>query len=190
MKFGFDVDDTLINLREHAFHLYKRRLKKEVPIEAFHELKTVAIHKSFGLTDEEGRKMWMDNREEIYFTDCPPFPDAVEVLQTLENDGHEIYYVTSREGAYCQRTKEWLQKAGFPVHEDRFFCGMKDPEKVRIINELAIDYYFDDKPAVLETLVDSPTKVYVKSHPYNQHLELPRIENWAELRGILEKDCK
>lgn len=190
MKFGFDVDDTLINLREHAFHLYKKRLKKEVPIEAFHELKTVAIHTSFGLTDDEGRKMWMENRDEIYFTDCPPFPDAVEVLQMLENKGHEIYYVTSREGAFCQRTKEWLQKAGFPVHDDRFFCGMKDPEKVRIINELAIDYYFDDKPAVLETLLDSPAKVYVKSHPYNQHLELPRIENWSELKDILEKDCK
>jgi hypothetical protein len=65
---------------------------------------------------------------------------------------------------------------------------MKDPEKVRIITKLAIDYYFDDKPAVLETLVNSSTKVYVKSHPYNQHLDLPRIENWSDLKGILEKD--
>ena len=32
MKLGFDIDDTLINLREHAFHIYKRRLKKEVDI--------------------------------------------------------------------------------------------------------------------------------------------------------------
>jgi uncharacterized HAD superfamily protein len=188
MKLGFDVDDTLINLREHAFHLYKRRLKKEVPIESFQKLNTVAIHKCFGLTDEEGKKMWMDNREEIYFSDCPPFPDAVEVLQELEKEGHEIYYVTSREGAYCQRTKAWLQKAGFPVHDDRFFCGMKDPEKVRIIHELAIDYYFDDKPAVLETLMNTPTKVYVKSHQYNQHLVLPRIESWSELKSILDKD--
>lgn len=187
MKLGFDVDDTLINLREHAFHLYNRKLKKDIPIEAFHELKTVAIHKPFGLTDEEGRQMWLTNREEIYFTDCPPFPNAVEVLQNLEKEGHEIYYVTSRDGEHCQQTKEWLKSAGFPVHEDRFFCGMKDPEKVQIINKLAIDYYFDDKPAVLETLANSLTKVFVKSHPYNKHVKLPRIECWSELKGILEK---
>ena len=39
MKFGFDVDDTLINLREHAFHLYNKKLKKNIPIETFRELK-------------------------------------------------------------------------------------------------------------------------------------------------------
>jgi uncharacterized HAD superfamily protein len=190
VKLGFDVDDTLINLREHAFHLYKRKLKKETPIETFRELKTVAIHKPFGLTDEEGRKMWMENRDEIYFTDCPPFPFAIEVLQELEKDGNEIYYVTSREGKHCQQTKEWLQNAGFPVHDERFYCGMKDPEKVRIINELGIDYYFDDKPAVLETLVNSAVKVYAKSHPYNDHLALPRINSWDELKEILKKDRK
>jgi uncharacterized protein len=190
MKLGFDVDDTLINLREHAFYLYKRRLKKDIPIEAFRELKTIAIHKPFGLTDAEGRQMWMDLREEIYFTDCPPFPFAVEVLQELEQAGHEIYYVTSRDGEHCEQTKAWLQNAGFPVHDDRFFCGMKDPEKVQIINQLCIDYYFDDKPAVLETLANSPTKVYVKNHPYNQHLELPRIDSWEDLREILLKDNK
>ncbi len=28
MKFGFDIDDTLINLREHAFHIYNKKLNK------------------------------------------------------------------------------------------------------------------------------------------------------------------
>jgi uncharacterized protein len=187
MKFGFDVDDTLINLREHAFHLYNKKLKKNIPIETFRELKTLTIHKPFGLTDVEGRQMWMDLREDIYFTDCPPFPLAMEVLQELEQEGHEIYYVTSRDGRYCERTKEWLRKAGFPVHDDRFFCGMQDPEKVRIIKEIGVDYYFDDKPAVLETLMNSGAKVYVKNHPYNQHLDFPRIDSWSELKEIFLK---
>ena len=30
MKFGFDIDDTLINLREHAFNLYNKKLEKNV----------------------------------------------------------------------------------------------------------------------------------------------------------------
>lgn len=190
MKLGFDVDDTLINLREHAFHLYKQRLKKNIPIEVFHNIKTVAIHKPFGLSDMEGRKMWMDLREDIYFTDCPPFPYAIEVLQGLVKAGHEIYYVTSRDGEHCRQTKEWLQKAGFPVHQDRFFCGMKDGEKAEIIKGLGIDYYFDDKPAVLETFNNTSVKVYVKNQPYNQHLDLPRINCWSELKNILLKDAE
>ena len=28
MKFGFDIDDTFINLREHAFHIYNKKLNK------------------------------------------------------------------------------------------------------------------------------------------------------------------
>ena len=39
MKFGFDIDDTLINLREHAFTIYNKKLNKNVPIEDFHALK-------------------------------------------------------------------------------------------------------------------------------------------------------
>lgn len=188
MKLGFDVDDTLIDLRQHAFNLYNRKLNKNVAIDAFHGLKTVAVHKPFGLTDTEGRQMWMKLREEIYFSDCPIYPNAVEVLQQLDKEGHDIYYVTSRDGEHCGQTKDWLLKKGFPVKEGNFFCGMKDPEKVRIINELGLDYYFDDKPAVLETLANCKTKVYVKNHPYNEHVKLPRINGWSELMDILNKD--
>ena len=46
------------------------------------------------------------------------------------------------------------------------------------------DYYFDDKPAVLETLQEQSTKLYVKDHPYNQHLEFNRINDWAQLREL------
>lgn len=190
MKLGFDVDDTLINLREHAFHLYNQKLQKNVPIEEFRALKTVNIHRPFGLTDEQGRKMWQDLREEIYFTNCPPFPGAVETLQDLDKAGHEIYYITSRDRKYCKQTKEWLKKAGFPIRDERFFCGMKDPEKIKIIDAIGLDFYFDDKPAVLETFIDSEVKVYMKTASYNQHLELPRIGSWADLKNILSNDVK
>jgi FMN phosphatase YigB (HAD superfamily) len=57
MKLGFDIDDTLINLREHAFHIYKKKLGKEVDIAAFHALDKVNIHEIFDLTEEQGKYM-------------------------------------------------------------------------------------------------------------------------------------
>jgi len=184
MKFGFDIDDTLINLRQHAFELYNKKLKKDITLESFHALKTVEIHEPFGLNAIEGKQLWDSLREEIYFTTCPPFPSAIETLNELVSHGHEVYYITARKKQFAEKTKDWMREAGFPILDSHFYCGMEDHEKIDIIQALKLDYYFDDKPAVLETLQEQSTKLYVKDHPYNQHLEFNRINDWAQLREL------
>jgi uncharacterized protein len=186
MKFGFDIDDTLINLREHAFHLYNQKMNQHIPLAVFHQLERVEIHEPFGLTDEQGRDMWNMSLDEIYYTTCPPFPNAVELLQELERDGHEIYYITSRPKSHGERTKVWMKNLGFPVNDAQFFYGMKDEEKITIIKELELDYYVDDKPDVLNTLLkETKTKVLVKNQSYNQHVQLPRISELSEIKEII-----
>jgi uncharacterized protein len=187
MKLGFDIDDTLISLREHAFHIYNKKLKQNVPIDVFHTIKTLEIHEPFGLSTKEGNQLWADSMEEIYFSDCPAYPDAVEVLQELHSQGHEIYYITARPANHCEQTKKWVEEAGFPVHDGRFFCGMKDEEKIHTIKELNLDYYFDDKPNVLETLTKESVQLYVRDQSYNQHMDFPRLTNWADLKDIIKK---
>lgn len=178
MRFGFDIDDTLINLREHAFHIYNQKLNQNIGIEIFRELKTVEIHEPFGLDESAGGQMWNSLLEEIYFTDCPTFDGAIELLNQLEREGHEIYYITSRPKQYCEKTRQWVKDKGFPVQDNRFFCGMKDQEKIDIIKQLNLDFYFDDKPAVLNTLNDVSTKVYVKDQSYNQDVSISRVKEW------------
>lgn len=187
MKIGFDIDDTLINLREYAFHIYNDKLKKQVPIDVFHRLERLEIHEPFELTDEQGKNMWHSSLEEIYFTSCPPFPNAVETLQDLDKRGHHIYYITSRPKEYGKRTLEWMKTQGFPVAEERFFYGMKDHEKIRFIEKADLDYYFDDKPDVLDTLGKSgKTTVVVKDQSYNRHLDFPRIRDWADVKKVMD----
>ena len=41
MKFGFDIDDTLINLRQHAFKLYNKKLNQDLSLDTFHTIPTV-----------------------------------------------------------------------------------------------------------------------------------------------------
>lgn len=188
MKFGFDIDDTLINLREHAFHIYNEKLGQQVELDKFHALDRVEIHELFGLSDEAGSKMWNDTLEQIYYTNCPAYPDAVETLVNLQQQGHEVYYITARPAEHCERTMNWLMEQGFPVTEEKFFCGMKDQAKVNIIRDLQLDYYFDDKPDVLNTLTDDTLQVYVKTQSYNQHLTIPRLTNWLELKQIVDKN--
>ncbi|MDG0790982.1 hypothetical protein OMP38_08965 [Cohnella ginsengisoli] len=185
MKLGFDIDDTLIRLREHAFRLYNKKLGRQVDIAKLHALACIPIHEAFGLNAEEGKRMWDELREAIYFSDCPPYPDAVEALNELDRLGHEIYYITARGQGHCERTLTWLTAAGFPVRSGRFYCGMGDAEKVHVIRELALDYYFDDKPAVIDTLAELAIKVYVRDQPYNRHSDAPRIHSWGELLRLL-----
>lgn len=186
MKIGFDIDDTLINLRQHAFGIYNEKLKRNVPLHVFHALDRVEIHEAFGLSDKEGKAMWNHSLEEIYYSSCPPYPDAVKTLQTLDEEGHEIYYITARPKEHGERTKQWMIDQGFPVSSGRFFCGMKDEGKIEIIKELQLDIYVDDKPAVVDTLRRSPLKVFVKDQSYNRHLELPRITEWSHLADLLK----
>ena len=190
MKFGFDIDDTLINLREHAFHIYNEKLGQQVAVDLFHSLDKVEIHELFGLSDEAGSKMWNDTLEQIYYTNCPTYPDAVETLVDLQVQGHEVYYITARPAEHRERTMKWLIEQGFPVDAHRFYCGMKDHAKVDIIRELQLDYYFDDKPDVLNTLTDDTLQVFVKTQSYNQHLTIPRLTNWSELKQIIERNIE
>lgn len=188
MKFGFDIDDTLINLREYAFHLYNKKLNQNVSMDVFRELKMLEIHEAFGLEKEAGGEMWKSLAEDIYFNECPAFEGALELLHELKDEGHEIYYITSRHGKHCERTRDWMLNQGFPVAEGHFFCGMKDEEKINIIHSLQLDYYFDDKPAVLETLIDTETKVFIIDQSYNQHVKkFPRLKKWSELRESIAK---
>lgn len=185
MKFGFDIDDTLINLREHAFHIYRKKLNKQVPLDVFRGLDRVEIHEPFGLTDAEGKDMWEKTLEEIYYTDCPPFPGAVETLQKLHRDGHAIYYITARPENHGERTKEWMKERRFPIRDDRFYYGMKDEEKIHIIKELNLDYYVDDKPTVLETLKKENIRILVKNQSYNRQVKFARIIDWRKFHIFL-----
>lgn len=185
MKFGFDIDDTLIDLRQHAFNLYNEKLNKNISLDVFHTIPTVEIHAPFGLTNEQGRQMWTDSMEDIYFTNCPSYPEALNTLKQLEAKGHEIFYITSRPKHFCGRTREWIKAQGFPVKDENFFCGMEDHEKIETIKSLNLDYYIDDKPAVLNTLRGLKTILIVKNQSYNQLVTDRRLVNWSNFKNLL-----
>lgn len=187
MRFGFDIDDTLIDLRKHAFDIYNQKLGKNVPLDQFTNLERVEIHELFDMTDEQGSEMWKSSLEDIYYTTCPVYPNALETLTELDQQGHEIYYITARPKEHGERTKEWMKAQGFPVQDDRFFYGMKDDEKVQIIKRLNLDYYFDDKPDVVNTLLkEENLQVILKDQSYNRHLTFTRLVDWTDIQQILE----
>lgn len=175
MRFGFDIDDTLIDLRRHAFRLYNETYQQQFGDDVFESIERVEIHEPFGLTDAEGYEAWKTHLEAIYFTDCPSYPYAKEMLQQLVKEGHEVFYITARPKAYGERTKAWMREQGYPIADAKFFYGMADEEKIATIKQLDLDAYIDDKPTVLRTLHDVKTTPIIRDQPYN------RTETWARL---------
>lgn len=187
MRIGFDIDDTLISLREHAFTIYNNKLGMNVPYEDFQNLNRVEIHEIFGMTEDEGKEMWNSTLEEIYYTSCPAYPKAIEIILELSYKGHDIFYITARPEEHGERTKTWMKAQGFPVDDQHFFYGMKDHQKGKIITELNLDYYFDDKPEVLNTLKKvGNTKLIVRDQSYNRHIRLPRLVDWTDIHNLMD----
>lgn len=186
MRFGFDIDDTLIDLRRHAFHLYNEHFQTTLADDVFEAIQRVEIHEPFGLTDEEGYEMWKSQLEKIYFTNCPIFPGAKEMLQQLVREGHEVFYITARPKQYCEASRKWMEEQGFPIAEGHFFCGMADDEKLAIIQRLQLDIYVDDKPTVLRTLSGVKTKSIIRDQSYNKAEHWLRLTDWSQFKEIVK----
>ena len=43
---------------------------------------------------------------------------------------------------------------------------------------------------MLNTLAMDELTVYVKNQPYNQHLTIPRLTNWSELKEIVKEQAE
>ena len=56
------------------------------------------------------------NEEPERMATCPPYPDALETLKRWFDEGHIIFFFTSRTEEHRQVTEEWLDRHGFKYH--------------------------------------------------------------------------
>ena len=56
------------------------------------------------------------NEEPERMVDVPFYPDALEINNTWEAEGHTITFFTARTEAHREITETWLKKSGFKYH--------------------------------------------------------------------------
>ena len=61
------------------------------------------------------------NEEPERMVTCQPFPDALETINKLYDEGHQICFITSRTEDLKEITAEWLNRHGFKYHS--ILCG-------------------------------------------------------------------
>lgn len=96
-------------------------------------------------------------------------------LLALARD-HVIHYMTERRDTCRGETSDWLWGHGMPYPENLHHVNGKaqhliDPFTTWRQRVVAV---IDDKPFVLQTLIDADFPVYARDWPYNRHISTPR----------------
>lgn len=179
LKLGVDIDGTIKDTHRAAVEVYNEEFQKTVCVD---EVPEFHMDRAFGLTPEEGRKTWRKLEEKIYTLGIP-LPNASEVLNQLQRDGHEIYYITARPGKknIKEVTKNWLKKHGFPYHGDHLL--MNSVNKAKVAKKIGIDLFFEDAPNHLDCLYKAGVPTVIVDAVYNRDYPhpLPRITDWKEV---------
>lgn len=133
-----------------------------------------------------------------------PYPQAVEVLWELVNEGYKLHYISNRSNESFAATERWLIHHNLPLdHNESLTCNLRD--KVSQVSEC--QFIIDDRPKTLVQFVYDPGWVAYEVHksgaqaqarhgfglafPFNQNLtDVPGISlapTWSGIRHYLRK---
>lgn len=125
------------------------------------------------VSDEQLEQVWAQiHHSETFWESLPCFNWTRETLTLLDhevNRGHEVYFVTARQGVDAKRqTERWLQKYGIELPT---VVVVQKMEKGGIVQDLGADIMVDDKPELLvsaKAAGKESLRLYLQVHPYNK----------------------
>jgi 5'(3')-deoxyribonucleotidase len=120
------------------------------------------------------------------FLKLEPIPKSVEMMKTLEERGHIVYYITNRYKCYDgdmeaakKELKQWLEENGFPFAENAYPIDCSKENKGDVCKRLGIDILIDDIEKNLDAADQQGVKGMIYTAPWNQAcVKYDRIESW------------
>lgn len=174
MKLGIDIDGVLADFNTSFIHLVKQQTGIQLPPVSDTYPDTWSYHRAGGVTEKQDNALWEFIKTSSFWGQLLPMKgalDALERLNSLSVDGHDIYFITARPGKLAKFfTDLWLQRHGM-VFPTTLVTSNKGP----VVVGLGLDIFVDDKPENnLEVLthcelakVRAPW-VYLVDAPYNK----------------------
>lgn len=104
------------------------------------------------------------------FRSAVPRAEFVECCRTLNELGHEVYFITSRKEVFADITAQWLRDHNFEgtlIHRE---------DKGAACSELQIDIVIEDSAEnAIDIISNSNAMVYLVAYPYNKYSLVPRL---------------
>lgn len=196
MRIGIDIDDTIADSYEVVFAYAQKYTINELGRTGKIE-NCIAKHHSYvnamhNWNTEEEMNFWHEYFGKI-ITQIKPFTFAVETIQKLKEEGHEIVLVTARwPEDNCnieQITLDWLSKNHIEYNE--IVLNARDKAKVAIDKKL--DLFIDDSFQNCTEVANTGIQTYIMNTRTNQGLEaenIMRVYSWPDIYNKIKKSIK
>ena len=185
MRIGIDVDDTITNSYESVI--------KEVA-DYYHKDFNELLCRKMSYTDFFENEEFPNYNAFVFerykhIIDKPSIKEnAVNVINKLHSEGHEIIFITARHyGEYDDPygiTLKYLQK--HEIEFDKIIVNKLD--KGIVCKEENIDLFIDDSVGNCKKVKDAGINVLLFDAPFNkENTEFRRVDNWKEVYNIINE---
>ena len=164
MILSFDIDGVICNLAEEmAFRLRQDGYEATVS-----DIKTFKIEDTFDVGED-----WFDLQADdpTFWLNAKPYEDAWYMINKWFYQGHDVYFVTAREGKYTQLTERWLEMWDIPFNA---LAHTEIGEKLEILDFLDAELFVEDRMEEANLIAKGGRVSYLVDRPWNQG-ETPAI---------------
>jgi Uncharacterized conserved protein len=192
VRIGIDIDNTITDT-ERTFleycHIYDKALRNNGIIHS----SEANVQDKFDWTEDEQNKFNSTYIEKI-IKNAIIYDDAKKVINSLYNNGHEIYFITARSKKYYTRAQEatynWLIKN--EVKFNSLICEAETKVDECISNN--IDVMFDDSYSIYKLLQKENINCVLFKTEFNYHMinaeEDLFVCKWTEFEDYINEISK
>ena len=183
MNIGFDIDDTLTDVKEYNKIMAQKYFKQTGKNFKIKYSNTSYIKKMYNWSTYEFNEFWTKMKAQ-FLKNIPVKKDARNVLKTLKKQGHKIFIISRRftNNPY-NRSADWLHSNKIPYDELIVNAGMK----VEACKRSNIDLFLDDDILTCDGLNRNNIKAYVLNNEfnYNKKSKSPRVNSFKEFLQVV-----
>jgi len=185
---AFDIDGVVINLTgallrvaREKFGILKDAKLSDVTRYEFCECLDISYEKCFEVIDYVIYNPFICN--------VRPVENAVEVLTELSKH-MDLIFVTARYEKSKQKTKELIYHILPDVDKDKItIIHGKGSKKYKILNDLNIKYFIDDRSRNVRALSQNNITAYLFTRPWNAKTRpddsFTRVSTWEEISNLI-----
>lgn len=177
MRIGIDVDDTIAETNKGIVEEALKYDKEFVKGRGFKNKNAYSLMEMFYWSVLDLDHFMHYIRTGKFFTTLTPVAGAVQNINKLYQDGHDILFITRRANNFKtkMKTKKWLKEKGFHYHKLLLGCDDKD----EICNEYGIEFFIDNDLQNVVEVSSLGIPCVLKGTDFNKgEKEYKRIESW------------
>jgi uncharacterized HAD superfamily protein len=171
MRIGIDLDGTIVDT-----YRYWLQVLAQTHLAGRFQAADLLDHHS-----DPDLYRYVEEHAAQMFGHPPAMPGALEVLARLQEQGHDLWFISARNEGLRPVTEAWLARHKLPVERLHLLAG---GDKATVCLDHAITVMFEDSPSYSPILAAHGVTVWLLDTEYNRHVQahgIRRFHHWGEV---------